>query len=486
MTGGALAVVALGSAAQIAMYLSDFGTTHRTDGFIAAFAVYSLLVVVAQILRTTAVPLLSGAKPQVSPAAFGWAMALVAVLIAAVCEILAAPLGKLLARSAGQAGAQVAEQSLRVMAPAAGLQLLAVGQAVRGALEGRLVTVALAYMCSAAAGLLAFLLLRGLTAQSVLAWTTLAASAVLVLVMTVTMGIPRPRRQSRRQVFLAVVALIRSVPVPASFVAMYPITLALAPSGQPGRITLFGLAFTACSYLAGFTGQGLSMVDAVALSRLGPEAVAQRRALVTRAFRSSLLVAAPAFAIATVAGQTFVHALIAGSAGRSHESFSVQLLLLAPWTVATLGLWATLPGVLSDRVAAPERWLAGLVAGLLAAHVVACVIGRAIAGFDGLSLAMGAAPLLFVIGAVPRVVAGAGPRLGTDALTISAAAAVSFGAGALLANVVFGSGAGFALLAVALGLAAYGAIVINTYPDVARAVRSTFRGVVSRRALSRP
>ena len=50
----------MGSAFQVGLYLRDFGATHRTDGLIAAFAVYTLVVVLGQLLRTTAVPLLSG------------------------------------------------------------------------------------------------------------------------------------------------------------------------------------------------------------------------------------------------------------------------------------------------------------------------------------------------------------------------------------------------------------------------------------------
>ena len=258
----------LGSALQVALYLHHFGVTHKTDGFITAFAIYSLVVVVAQILRTTAVPLLVGTAPRLDGAAFAWSIISLAVLTAVLGVGLAGPLAHAVAGSTGPAGRAVATTSLRVMAPAAALQIVAAGLAVEGATRGRLVAVSVAYMISALAGLIAFFPLQHAASERVLAWTMLVSSTALVLAMLAGLGIPRPHRPHLRSLPRTASLVLRSTPLPACFVLMYPIALGLAPATAGGEVTLFGLAFTACSYLAGFTGQSLSMVDAVSLARI--------------------------------------------------------------------------------------------------------------------------------------------------------------------------------------------------------------------------
>lgn len=480
MTGAALATVALGSAAQVALYLGYFGVSHRTDGFIAAFAVYSLVVVIAQILRTTAVPLLSGSPARLEASSFGWAIVSLAVLAVVIGVLLAVPLGDVVASSTGPEGRQVATASLRVMAVAAGLQLVGAGLAVRGALSERLVTVAVAYMVSAIAGLAAFLPLRATAAERTLAWTTLVASVVLVASMLAGLGIPSLRRPRIRMLPTAALAVLRSIPVPASFVIMYPISLALAPQARAGDVTLFGLGLTACSYLAGFTGQGLSMVDAVALTRLHPSEVALRSALVARAFRYSLLVAAPGFAIAALVGSPVVHALIASD--RSQPSFGKELLLLAPWTVATLGVWATLPAVLANVTPRTERVLLAGVVGLLAVHVAATLAARAVLGFDGVVVAMAFAPAVFVLVALARVVPSARTPMARDATVVIVAAVAAYGLVYVVCRTVIGTGVASGLTAAVGGSLVYVIVVARAFPEAAKTIMTLLPRMPSRAA----
>ncbi|MCA1648268.1 MAG: hypothetical protein LC797_23360 [Chloroflexi bacterium] len=473
MNGAALAMVALGSATQVAFYLRDFGATHRTDGFIVAFAVYSLVVVVAQILRTTAVPLLSGPKPVLTGPSFGWAVVLVAAVTAGACEALAVPLAHVIAGASGSEGRRIATSSLRVMAPAMGLQVIGAGLAVAGALRGRLASVALAYMASAAAGLAAFFPLRGPTSEIVLAWTMLVAS--LVLVVGLLLG---SRIQSRlppvwRAVPRAAFALLWSTPLPASFVVMYPITLALAAGAgaRPGQITLFGLAFTACSYLAGFTSQALSMVDAVALAHIDPGAADERRALVTRAFRYSLLIAALGLGVAAVAGGPIVRALLPHYSAGAHTYFGTDLVLLIPYLVATLGLWATLPQLLARDDRLVERRLAVAVLALLALHIGATLVGRAVAGFHGVILGMAAAPATFVTVGLRIAAPSAGRELVRDTVIVAAVAGASFGAFDLGAWALGVGGPAAGVAAALAGGLVYLAVIGIAYPDARRTAR---------------
>lgn len=469
MTGAALATVAIGSGVQVALYLRHFGVSHRTDGFIAAFAVYSLIVVVAQILRTTAVPLLTGAPARLNATAFAWALVAIAMLTLVAGLLLAAALADVVAASTGRAGRAVATASLRVMAPAAALQLLGAGLAVRGAVHDRMIGVSAAYMASAGAGLAAFLPLRAAAAERALAWTTLVASVVLVLGLLIGAGRPVWERPRLRALPGATLSMARSVSVPASFVVMYPITLALGPRARAGDVTLFGLAFTACSYLSGFTGQGLSMVDAVALARLPASAVAQRSAFVSRAFFYSLLVAAPGFGCATLMGAPIVRGLI--SSHPATTSFAAELLLLAPWTVATLGLWASLPAVLSHLTPSAERRLLGGVVGLIVIHVSATLAARGLAGFDGVVVAMVVAPAVFVLGVLVLVVRGAAAALARSLVLVSAAAGASYGGLFLVCRLVLGSGVASGLAASVGGSVLYAALAAVLFPDAAKTIR---------------
>jgi hypothetical protein len=309
----------------------------------------------------------------------------------------------------------------------------------------------------------------------------LVSSTALVLVMLLGLGVPRPHRPDLRSLPRTASLVLRSTPLPAGFVFMYPIALGLAPPTAGGAVTLFGLAFTACSYLAGFTGQSLSMVDAVSLARIRPEDVARRSAIAARAFRYSLLAAAPGLGVAILAGGPIVHALAVGARTGAHSSFGTEVLLLAPWTVATLGLWATLPVVLSGATPGLERRLAAAVAGLIAAHVVAVMAGRALAGFNGVVLAMAVAPLAFVLAVLRSVVAPAAASMLWMTAAVAAIGLVAFGGLDLLARALIGGGVAGGLLAAIAGTAVYGAITAVAFRDVTARVVLLVRTVALRR-----
>jgi hypothetical protein len=465
----AVAVVALSTGGQVALYLRDFGATHRTDGLIAAFAIYSLVVVLGQLLRTTAVPLLSGARAAVAPSAFGWAVTTAGVLVAIIVGAVSVPLGDAIAGASGSAGRSIAVSSLWVMAPAMGLQIMGAGLAVKGAIDERIDAVAAAYMVSALVGVVAFLLLRSAADETVLAWTMLASSLVLTvgLVLATRLRVAPP--PSPRLLVGALVALARSLPLPASFIAMYPLTLALLPPGHAGQITLYGLSYGACSYLVGFTGQALSMTDAVTLSRTGDDASERRRDLVTRSFRYSLLLSAAGVGVAAVAGAPVLGKLLP-SHSDPNGYFGTDILLLIPWLVATLALWATLPAVLSRAHGMHDRRVGVAVVGLIAIHVVAVLVGRAIAGFDGAIVAMALAPSAFVVAGVWVAVPGAAGAMARPATVIIALAVIGFGIPAALDRAVAGAAAGGSVLAAGLGAVAYGVLSARAYPEVVRSL----------------
>jgi hypothetical protein len=354
------------------------------------------------------------------------------------------------------------------LGPAVGLQLAGAGLAVAGAIEDRLQSVAFAYMVSSVAGVVAFFALRGSTAETVIAWATLASSAALVGALLLAVRVPLIQPPPWRVVSAAALALVRSVPLPASFVVMYPLSLALAPHDRPGQITLFGLAFTLCTYLAGATSQALSMSDAVVVSRLDPAAARERAAIVARAFRVSLLIAAAGLGVAAVAGAPIVRALLPADSSGPNSYFGLALVLLIPWMVATQGVWATLPVVLGrSRAVAGGGALAAVVA-LIAVHVIATLAGRALFGFDGVVLAMAAAPTVFVIVGLRIALPEYGVQILPPVLVVGAVAALSFGTLELVIQVVGQTGLAGGMVAALVGLLLYAGLAGLAYRDTAR------------------
>lgn len=467
LNGAALATVGLGSAAQVALYLHDFGATHHTDGMIAAISVYSFVTTLAQLLRTSAVPLVTGRDPTVGWDSFGWTMFTTTLLVGFGGFLAAAPLAHFVAGSTGAAGIRVATTAIRVMAAAIGLQIAGAGLAVVGAVRGRLNTVAAAYAASGILGVVGYLLLVGPAGVQVLAWTNVVSALVIVAVLVPCLRVRAVLPPPVRVLAPAVAALYRSLPLPASFVVMYPLTLALAPAGPPGRITLFGLAFTASSYLSGFTAQALSMSEVVSLARTKRDQV-ERRIAVTRAFRYSLILAAPIAALAAIVGGSLVGAVIRVHGGASGGEFGTDIVLLGPLLVANLASWSILPVVLSTPALLTSRRLLVSVLALIALHVVATLVGRAAFGFDGVAVAMAVAPSAFVLVGQFAAVLGVARLLLKQAVIICAATALAFGALDILAHGVAVAGLGRAALVACLGSVLYGLVARRLYPQEVR------------------
>lgn len=476
LNGAAIASMALGSGLQLALYLRHFGTTRDTDAMIAALAVYSLVSVAGQVLRTTSVPFFAASGPALNLRLFGWTMASIALVTTAVCAACAVPVAKLVAHSTGGAGISVATTAVRVMAPAIGLQIAGGGLAVVGALRGRLSFVALSYIACGSTGLVGYFVLEHSTGIQVLAWTNVISGGTVVVILAIGLRLHPERPTGLRATLQAGGRLLRSLPLPMSFGLMYPVTLALAPRSRAGEITLFGLAYTACSYLSGITAQALSMSDVVSLARLDNADAAHRRATVLRAFHYSLLLAIPGAGVAGLAGGPVLTALMPSRVGTGGGVLGIDILLLVPFLVAGLAVWATLPALLSTEHGLNGRRLLLLIVGLLAVHGAATLFGRAVWGFDGVALAMAVAPTAFVWFGLRLAAPGTASLLLRPAATICGLGAISFGLLALAVHPLAQlHGALPGIVSACIGVLAYGFLVWRLYPaeagTLARLVR---------------
>src|SRR5882724_187476 len=129
LTGLAQIVLAFAAAGAGALLAQKFGRTAVTDGFLAAYAVYLLLVLAAQAFRMVVVPDLTraAAEGRLGGESRAYAIAFLALAVpaSALVAVFSGPLGDLITGNLPPASAHVAGRSLAVLVPAAFGQLLA-------------------------------------------------------------------------------------------------------------------------------------------------------------------------------------------------------------------------------------------------------------------------------------------------------------------------------------------------------------------------
>src|SRR5207237_799325 len=129
LTGLAQIVLAFAAAGAGALLAQKFGRSAETDGFLAAYGVYLVLVLAAQAFRMVVVPDLTRASEAGILAgesrAYGAAFLGLALPVSVVVAVLSAPLGDLITGSLPQGSADIAGRALAILVPAAFVQLLA-------------------------------------------------------------------------------------------------------------------------------------------------------------------------------------------------------------------------------------------------------------------------------------------------------------------------------------------------------------------------
>src|SRR3981081_4607218 len=129
LTGLAQVVLALAAAGAGALLAQKFGRTAETDGFLAAYGVYLVLVLAAQAFRMVVVPDLTRAAAAGrlggESRAFALAFLALAVPVSVLVAVFSGSLGDLITGSLPPSSAHVAGRALAVLVPAAFGQLLA-------------------------------------------------------------------------------------------------------------------------------------------------------------------------------------------------------------------------------------------------------------------------------------------------------------------------------------------------------------------------
>lgn len=431
-TAASVAILAAASGIQALLFLKSFGTTARTDGVLAAYSLYVLIVVFAQGIRISGAAALASPRPRMAGSDFAWAAAVLGLLLVAIAVGLDAQLATVVAGGAGDIPVASAQEAMPILGAGAALQLATLTLATLLAAAGRFHLVAVAVAVGGAAGLGLFLILLGPVGELALAWATLGAgltsSAIMLFAAPPRIVAPRMGRALRAAALVA-----RENLVPLFSTAVYVIAVAVAARvvDQPGELTLFSLAFLASSYLCGVASTSVAIVDAASASDDTGLAAALRRS-VPDGFAFARRLGVPLLAMAVVASGGLVEALMPSADGTDPWLLPLYLLLLAPFTVAT---WASNVAVASWYGTGHIAQLNRALPAILLLQVAGCVVGAVALGLPGVAIASGISTAAFAWVAV-RPASGLVGRLSVDVLGSSALAVACFAPPALLTRAV--------------------------------------------------
>jgi O-antigen/teichoic acid export membrane protein len=451
-----LALAAAGAGAYLA---NRFGRNADTDGFLAAYAVYTLIVLAAQSLRLILVPELTRAAEEGRLGgelrAYATAFVAFAVPVSVLVGVFRHPIGELVTGSLPARSADVAAKALVVLVPAAFAWLLA-GLAASGlAALDSYGSAAFGFGISGLVGLAVFVGLAGSVGIVALAWGLVVNGAIALAVPLVALlrrGALAGPRAPRLDVGGRLWRVLEGVAVPLALQAAYLVELRLSAGTGVGSVTSVTYAFLAATTLVGATGFALGVVSSAPLTRRGVDVAAAGRHVVHAAWVSLAFVGAAAGVCAIVGGR-LVHAILgddyAGGVGRD---LGLLVVWLSPWMIGWIGFAVTYPIVF---VAAKRRWILPVAAAGIVASVGFGLVFRAAWGLTGVALALGASTVLvalLLLAAVGRRTLEIGSfGVARAALALGAACALAFGPISLALP---------AVPSAVVGLAVYGALVL--------------------------
>ena len=440
LTGLAQIVLALAAAGAGALLAQKFGRNEETDGFLAAYGVYLLLVLAAQAFRMVVVPDLTRAAAEGylggETRAYAGAFLLLAVPVSTVVAALSGPLGDLITGNLPPRAAHISGRALAILVPAAFTQLLAALAASALAARDSYGTAAAGFALGGVVGLVVFAALADSVGIVALAWGLAANAAVALAIPVVVLvrkgalgGAPAKSRDILRRLW----NLLEGAAVPLALQGSYLLALRFAAKLGVGSVTSFSYGFLAASTLVAATAFPLGVISSAPLTRRGIDPERAGRHVVHAAWVSLSIVGAAAGVFALIGGQIVQFVLGDAYRGRVGREVGHLVVYLSPWMVAWVGFAVTFPLVF---VAGRRRALLPLAAvGFLACIPLGLGL-RALWGLGGIAVAVGLATLVIAFGLMAavsvRAMVIAAIGLVRLALAIGAASALAFGGLALL------------------------------------------------------
>jgi peptidoglycan biosynthesis protein MviN/MurJ (putative lipid II flippase) len=438
-------------AAAAAILAQKFGRDAATDGFLAAYGVYLVLTLVAQALRLTAVPELTRTQGAAA-GSFAGAILLVGIPAAVLASLLAPAIGEALTGGLPDRAAELAAEALPWLVPAAFAQVLAALAAATLAARDHFAAAALGYSVGGVLSLVVFVLLADDHGLVALAWG-LAAGATLSLGITLVALAPDLRRLEVSGVLRRLGLVLEAAAVPVALQAIYVVCLRLAAGLEVGAVTSFSYAYFFAAILVAATATSLSIVSAAELTRRGIDAADAATHVVHGAWLSLAAIAAAAGVFALAGDRIAASVLGEAYAGDVGAELARLVVVLAPWTIASVGFSLAFPLL---YVVERSRVLVPMALGAVAVHVPLALALRALWGIEGLAVALGVTTLGVLGGLLlalsPRALVDAASALARVALAVGVIVVATFGVAAWLLSDAFAAVAGLVAYALVLAL----------------------------------
>jgi len=463
LTAGSFLLVS-GIAASIGVVIArEFGRSETTDGLLAAYGLFVVIVIASQAIRVAVLPQLARAQEEgrLAGELAGFAIALVLI---AVPLILVSALGSsLVARLLTGDGSEVAEDTaaevLRWVVPAGVAHLFAALVASGLAAIDDYRTAALGYTLGSAAGL-ALILTRvepdGIIA---VAWGSMLNGAVTLFVVAVGLALHATRlrmprgavRPSGPPVRARLGAFAVGAALPLALQLLYVICLPFASRLGTGAATSFVYAYLAASSLVTVTAGSLGIVTSVPLSRAGLGAAQTARHAVATSWLALVFVGA-AGGVFALAGGVLIEAVLGEAyAGDIGADIGRVVVVLSFWMVAAVGVAVTFPLAF---VAGRTRRLPWIALAALALQVPLAWGGSEVLELDGLALALAVSTLLVLTALLVELDAlvATARRLGSAAAFVAGLSLASFLPPALVLGPLASALVGAVLYVVLLGV----------------------------------
>jgi hypothetical protein len=461
-----------GSAAVAGAYLAHkFGRNTETDGFLAAYGVYLVIVLAAQAFRLVIVPDLTRAAAEgrltAEFASYAAGFLSVAVPVTVLAIVFAQPFGEALTGTLPGDAADIAGRAIVWVIPAAFLQLLAALSASALASADSYVVAAAGYAIGGIAGLAVFVSLAGTHGLIALAWGLAvngAIAAALPLAALVRYGHLRGAWRGGVAIAPRLWKLVQAAGVPLALQGLYVIALRGASGLGEGNQTSLTYAYLFAATLVAATASSLSLISSAPLTRRGIDAESAASHIVHAAWLSLTLIGAAAGVFTLVGGHVMSFVLGSAFSGQVGRDLGHLVVWLAPWMVASVAFSVTFPLLF---VLEKPRVLLPLAVVALAVHIPVSLALRAALDLPGLALAL-AVTTFGVIGVLMaavsrRMLVLSAIGLARAAVFVVVLVGVAFG----LPSLVFGSA-----VAAALGLLLYaGVLVALRPPALVRAVQ---------------
>lgn len=456
-----LSYVALSGAAALAgaFLAHKFGRNLRTDGFMAAYGVYLVLVLGAQAFRMVVVPDLTRAEEEgrLGPEFRAYCLAFLVVAVPAtlITVAFAGFFGELVTGRLPHLSAQVAADALPWLIPAAFLQLLAALAASALAARNSYGAAALGFALGGVAGLAFFVLAADAHGIVSLAWGLTLNGAVAVALPATAFFLRGSRVRRHPDVPLRMRyrlwQLLYGSAVPLAVQGLYLIALRFAAGTGEGNVTSLSYAYLLAGMFTSATAFSLSLISAAPLTRRGVNAESAAAHVVNSAWVSLALVGAAAGLVALVGGRVVTAFLGSAYSGNVGDELGRLVVYLSPWMVASAAFSITYPLIF---VMHRTQLLLPIAVGALFVDVPISIVGRSLWGLTGVTVALGVSTLLLVLALMAslsmRMLALTALGLARLSLLVGAATALAFGGASLVLSAVPAAAAGLALYALLL------------------------------------